>query len=188
MVKAATKAVADAGMQAGDLITAINGEPVLTFGDLQYFYNQTSRKAQTITLGVRRGEAEQTLTVKLPKEWWYTDLYFRYWTVEPQPYFTTTPLTPERRKSLGLPEDGLAAEVTKIDPAAQVYNLHKLKLGDIITAVNGVERDDFTDNLDIYIRLHVNSGDKFTARYLRDGAANDMSISTYREHFRKIDQ
>jgi len=188
VVKAASGAVADAGMLAGDLIADINGEPVLTFADLQHAYNKVSRKALSIEIGVKRGDARQALKISLPKEWWYTDLYFRYWTVEPQAYFTSKPLTAERRKALGLPEDGLAAEVVKVDPAAQVYNLHKLEVGDIITAINGVDRDDFTENLDIYIRLHVDSGDKFTARYLRNGEAHEMSVSTYREHFRKIDQ
>ena len=188
IVKKATGAVADAGMKDDDLILAINGEPVLTFGDLQYDYNKVAKDAKTIALTVRRGEARQDFTVTLPAEWWYTDMYFRYWTVDPQPYFTSKPLTAERRKGLRLPEDGLAAEVVKVDPAAQVYNLHHLKVGDIITAIDGIERDDFTQNLDIYIKLHVDSGSKFTARYLRDGEAHDMAVSTYREHFRKIDQ
>ncbi len=188
VVKAATGAMAGAGMLAGDLIVDINGEPVLTFGDLQYEYNKVPRKAPSIELGVKRGDARLAFTAALPKEWWYTDLYHRYWTIEPQAYFTSKPLSAERRKELGLPEDGLAAEVVKVDPAAQVYNLHKLQAGDIITAVNGVDRDDFTENLDIYIRLHVDSGDKFTARYLRNGESHEMAVSTYREHFRKIDQ
>jgi C-terminal processing protease CtpA/Prc len=69
-----------------------------------------------------------------------------------------------------------------------VYNLHTLQVGDIITAVNGVERDAFTQNLDIYIKLHVDSGNKFMVRYLRDGESHDMVVETYREHFRKLGQ
>ncbi len=189
VVKSATGPVADAGMLAGDLIVGINGTPVLTFGDLQYYYNKTPRRGtESIQLAVRRGESQRELTVSLPDEWWYTDLYHRYWTVEPQPYFTTEPLTVERRRELGLPEDGLAAEVVKVDPAAQVYNLHKLKAGDIVTAVNGVDRDEFTQRLDVYIRLNVASGSKFSARVLRDGETSEMTVKTYREHFRKVDQ
>lgn len=188
LVKVATGAGAEAGMEAGDLIERINGEPVLTFGDLQYEYNKVPKNAKAISLGVKRGEARRALAITLPAEWWYTDLYFRYWTVEPQPYFTSKPLGAERRRELGLPEEGLAAEVVKVDPAAQVYNLHTLRVGDIIAAVNGVERDTFTRNLDIYIKLHVDSGNKFSVRYLRDGESHDMVVKTYREHFRKLEQ
>jgi len=189
IVKEATGPVAEAGMQAGDLITAINGKPVLTFGDLQYNYNKVPRReTKTISLAVRRGEATQDLTVALPKEWWYTDLYHRYWTVEPQPYFTSKPLTTERRTELGLPEDGLAAEVVKVDAAAQVYNLHKLQVGDIITAIDGVQRDAFTENLDIYIKLNIDSGSRFKATVLRNGETSEMAVETYREHFRKLEQ
>ena len=189
VVKNATGAVAEAGMQKGDLIVAINGTPVLTFGDLQYYYNKTPRRGtESITLAVQRDDARKDLTVTLPQEWWYTDLYHRYWTIEPQPFFTTVPLPPERRRELGLPEDGLAAEVTKVDPAAQVYNLHKLKVGDIITAVNGVDRDDFTQRLDVYVKLNIDSGKAFTASVLRDGELSEMQVKTYREHFRKMQQ
>ena len=128
------------------------------------------------------------MTVTLPKEWWATNLDFRFWTIEPQAFFSTTPLPDEKRKELGLPEDGLAAEVVKVDPAAQVYNLHKLEVGDIITAVNGIERDSFTENLDIYIRLNVNSGSAFKVSVLRNGTTSEMNVRTHREHFRKVEQ
>jgi len=189
LVKEATGPVAAAGMQAGDLITAINGKPVLTFGDLQYNYNKVPRRdTKTISLTVQRGGESKEITVALPKEWWATNLDFRYWTIEPQAFFSTKPLSVEKRKELGLPKDGLSAEVVKVDPAAQVYNLHTLKVGDIVTAVNGVDHDSFTENLDIYIRLNVNSGAAFKVTVLRDGAASEMNVRTHREHFRKVEQ
>jgi C-terminal processing protease CtpA/Prc len=69
-----------------------------------------------------------------------------------------------------------------------VYNLHHLVIGDIITAINGVDRDEFTQNLDVYIKLNVESGTKFNATVLRNGEKTEMSVETYREHFRKIEQ
>lgn len=187
VVKDATGAVADAGMQAGDLISAIEDVPVLTFGDLQYQYNKVPKVAKQISLTVRRGGAARDLIVTLPQEWWWTDLYHRFWTVEPKTFFTSQSLSADRKRELGLPEDGFASEIVNVDPAAQVYNVHRLKVGDIVTGVDGVQRDEFTQRLDVYITLTVESGSTFTVDFLRDGVPGQMPVRTYREHFRKPD-
>jgi hypothetical protein len=185
VVKSAAGAVAEAGMQARDLITAIEGTPVLTFGDLQYEYNKTPKTAVQVRLTVSRGGEAHELVVTLPAEWWWTDLYHRFWTVEPKMFFTSKPIITAQKRALGLPEDGFASEIVNVDPAAQVYNVHQLKVGDIITAVDGVQRDDFTQKLDIYIALTVESGETFTVDFLRDGEPMQMDVRTYRESFRK---
>ncbi len=186
-VKAASGAVAEAGLQAGDIITAIEGAQVLTFGDLQYEYNNVPKVAKQISMTVRRGDETRELTVMLPQEWWWTDLYHRFWTVEPKSFFMSTPLSADRKRALGLPEDGFASEVVNVDPAAQVYNVHRLQVGDIVTAVNGVQRDDFTQKLDVYISLTVDSGSTYVVDLIRDGQPMQLNVRTYREHFRKPD-
>jgi hypothetical protein len=121
----------------------------------------------------------------LASAWWWTDLYHRFWTVEPKTFFTSEPISAEEKRALGLPEDGFASRIVQIDPAAQVYNVHRLKVGDIITAVDGVQRDDFTQKLDTYITLTVDSGLDFEVDYVRDGVSDQMEVRTYREAFRK---
>ena len=185
VVGKATGAVAAAGMQPGDLIVAINEVPVLTFGDLQHQYNKVPRDAARVELAVQRAGHVEKLSVDLPREWWYTDLYHRYWTVDPEAFFSMRPLSADRKRELSLAPNGLAAEVTKVETGAQVYNLHQLHAGDIIYSVNGVEADDFTQNLEIYIKLNVQAGEAFMVKLLRDGQKMDMRIRTYREHFRK---
>lgn len=180
-----TDAVAAAGMRPGDIIVALNETPVLTFGDLQHEYNKVPRDAAQVELSVQRDGRVEDLTVELPNEWWYTDLYHRYWTVDPQAYFSLRPLSVERKKALGLAENGLAGEVVDVETGAQVYNLHQLEPGDIIYSVNGVEVDGFTQNLEIHIKLNVQAGDAFMVKILRDGKKMDMRIRTHRDHFRK---
>lgn len=185
VVGKATGAVAAAGMQPGDLVVALNETPVLTFGDLQHQYNKVPRDATRIEMYVGRAGQIHKLTVDLPREWWYTDLYHRYWTVDPQAFFSLRPLSENRKRELGLAPLGLAGEVTKVETGAQVYNLHQLKRGDVIYSVDGVEVDDFTQNLEIYIKLNVEAGKAFMVKLLRDGQKMDMRVRTYREHFRK---
>ena len=50
VVKEIRDAVAAAGMQPGDRITAINGTQVWTFGDLQYHYDKVNRNAERIQI------------------------------------------------------------------------------------------------------------------------------------------
>jgi hypothetical protein len=185
VVKNATGAAADAGMRPGDLIVAMEGASVLTFGDLQYEYNKAPKAAKQVTIAVDRSGERRDLTVSLPQDWWWTDLYHRFWTVEAKTFFTSRPLSADEKRAVGLPGDGFASEIVNVDPAAQVYNVHRLKAGDIVTAVDGVQRDDFTQKLDTYITLTVESGSAFTVDFLRDGEAMQMDVRTYRESFRK---
>src|SRR5262249_42880218 len=152
-------AAARAGMRAGDLITAFNQTPVLTFGDLQYRYGKLSRNASEIELTVERGSNARTLTLKLPIEWWYTDTSYRFWTVEPMVYFTSKPLAPNRKRKFGFKATGFASEVTAIDPLGKSLKLHTLRPGDIIYAVDGVATSKLTRNLDLYIKLTTRAGE-----------------------------
>ncbi len=185
VIKKAMGAVAAAGLLAGDLIAAFKDTRVYTFADLQHRYDKVSRDAESIVMTVIRDGETIEATVTLPEEWWYTDLYHRYLTVDPNPYFACRPLTADEKSDLGFNPEGFASEVTHVDPASKVYMLHTLQQGDIIYAVNGVETDLLTERLDVHIKLHVESGSSFTAKLIRDGEQMEMNVGTYREHFRK---
>jgi serine protease Do len=178
-------AAARAGMRAGDLITAFNQTPVLTFGDLQFLYGKLSRNASAIELTVERGGNARTLTLKLPIEWWYTDTSFRFWTVEPMIYFTSKPLAPDRKREFGFEANGFASEVTDVDPLGKSLKLHTLRPGDIIYAVAGMATSKLTRNIELYIKLTTRAGESVQLKLLRDGRPMEMTLKTYRQSFRK---
>jgi len=178
-------AAARAGMRAGDLITAFNQTPVLTFGDLQYRYGKLSRNASAIRLTVERGGNERTLTLKLPIEWWYTDTSFRFWTVEPMVYFTSKPIAPGRKREFGFEANGFASEVISVDPLGKSLKAHTLRPGDIIYAVNGMATSKLTRNIELYIKLTTRAGESVKLKLLRDGRPMEMTLKTYRQSFRK---
>ena len=94
VVKEAKDAVAAAGMKAGDRITSVNGTAVLTFADLQHYYDKTDRRAaKTAPFTVEREGKTEALTVTLPSRWWWTDVRYRQSSVEPRLYFDSRPLT-----------------------------------------------------------------------------------------------
>jgi hypothetical protein len=185
VVEKADGAVKNAGMTARDLIVSLNSEPVLTFGDFLYAYDKMPRDTKSIQIGVKRNDTVQTLDVTLPKEWWWTDLYFRYWTIEPVLYIFTEKLSAAEKKERNLPADGFAIWVTDVDPAAQVYDLHDLKVGDIIYEVDGKQSDPITNFADRHIQVSKTAGESMDIKILRDGASMDMTIWTHRQSFRK---
>src|SRR5713226_1810635 len=84
VVKEAKGAVEAAGMKPGDRITALNGTPVWSFGDLQYYYDKVDRRSKQVRIAVARGAEQADLSVALPERWWWTDLGFRQATIDPR--------------------------------------------------------------------------------------------------------
>jgi hypothetical protein len=185
VVAQAEGAAAQAGMQRGDLITAFNQTPVLTFGDLQYRWGKLERSARQIKLTVERAGQAKTLTIKLPDEWWYTDTTFRYWTIEPMVYFTAQPLSAAQKRQLKCKADGFASEITEVDPIGTSLKLHTLQKGDIVYAVNGVETSKLTRNVERYLKLTTRAGDSVQVKLLRNGQPLELTVKTHRQYFRK---
>jgi serine protease Do len=177
--------VAEAGILASDEITSINGTPVYTFGDLQYYYDKVDRKAKEITLTVSRNDTPHEFTVELPREWWFTDLYFRYWSVEPVVFFWSEPLSDKEKSELGLEIEGFASRIVEVDPAAQVYNLHDLKEGDIVVSVDGQTSDPDTQYVERHIQLHKTADERIMLEVLRDGEKIEMKAYSHMQNFRK---
>jgi serine protease Do len=184
-VNHATGPAQEAGMLPGDLIIGIADQPVLTFADLQYEYNKVDRDAKQVAIKVERGGKQISLSIGLPPEWWWTDLYYRFLTIEPLVYFENRPLTTKEKASLGLDPAGFASEVVKIDPSADALGIHKLELGDIVFEVDGITKDPQIQNCRLYMKLTKRAGDVIHVKVLRDGKIMDRQINSERQFYRK---
>jgi serine protease Do len=185
VVKDAQGAVATAGMKAGDRLSALNGNTVWTFGDLQYQYDKVNRRAEKIQLTVDRGGQPVEMTVALPPRWWWTNLTFRQSSVEPRPYFEDRPLTGEEKRKQGLKPESFASQVKYVAEFAKIMKTTELKVGDIIAAVDGVDHDEFANTPELFIKLRKTPGDSVTLDVIRDGQRMKMPLKTYRMNFRK---
>ncbi len=185
VVKEATGAAKQAGMEPNDLIVGIDGTPVLTFGDLQYFYDKVPRHARQVQISVERNGRRKGLTVGLPKEWWWTDLYHRYLSIDPQLYFSSRPLSGEEKREHKLDAAGFACEVAVVYDYRWARAVNVLLPGDIIYSVDGVEVDGLTQSCETYIKLNTTAGTYFTAKLLRNGGERKIQIWTGRQSFRK---
>lgn len=185
VVKEALSEVGNAGMKAGDRITALNGVPVYTFGDLQHEYDKVDRRAKTVRITVDRAGQTSELTVQLPPRWWWTDLRFRQSSVDARLYFEDRALTKEEKAQHGLKADGFASEVKYVSEIARTLKSHELKVGDIVYGVEGVESDEFAHTAEVYIKLHKLPGDTITLNVLRDGKKFETPLRSFRMSFRK---
>ena len=185
VVKEASGAVAAAGMKPGDRIAAWNGVPVWTFGDVQYQYDKVNRRAKGLEITVDRSGQSVDLTVELPPRWWWTDLRFRQSSVDPRLDFEDRPLTADEKQKLGLKPDGFASQVKYVSEMAKIRDTHDLRVGDVIAAVDGVERDEFANTAELYLKLHTKAGESAKLEVIRDGKHITMPIQTYILSFRK---
>lgn len=185
VVKEVRDAVEAAGMKPGDRIARLNGATVWTFADLQYQYDKVQRKADRIQLTVERNGDLVELPVALTARWWWTDLTFRQSSVEPRLYFDSRPLAESEKHQYGLARDGFASKVTRVDMLAEMMKSHELRAGDIVFAVDGVERDELANTVDLYIKLRQTAGDTVTLKVIRGGKRMEMKLKTHRMSFRK---
>ena len=185
VVKEARGAVQAAGMKPGDRITGLNGTPVWTFGDLQYYYDKIDRRTERIRITVDRGGESIDLPIALPERWWWTDLGFRQSTVDPRVYFESRPLTESEKREQGLRPGGFASQVNYVDSVAELLKNHELRVGDIVFGVDGVERDEIANTAELFIKLRKTAGQSVTLELIRDGKRMQMQLKTYRMSFRK---
>ena len=185
VIKEATGAIAAAGMKAGDRISAWNGVPVYTYGDVLYRYDKVDRRATRLKITVDREGRPVDLNVNLPPQWWWTDLRFRQSSVDPRLDFEDRPLTAEEKRKLGLKPDGFASQVKYVAEFASLRKSHDLHLGDIIIAVNGVERDQFAHTAELYLKLHTKAGESANLEVIREGKRITMPLNTHVLSFRK---
>lgn len=185
VVKEATDAAKRAGMKPGDVIVGVNGTPTLTFGDLQYFYDQMSRDSEQARISVARNGATKELVIDLPQQWWWTDLDHRFWSVEPIIGFSSRPLSAREKKKHGFDAAGFASEVTHVNRGAWMGRWNDLRVGDIVYSIDGVEVNAATQSCETHIRLAVTAGAPFAANVLRHGARMQVRIRTRRRSYRK---
>jgi len=185
LVKDARDAALSAGMQPGDRIAALNGVPVWTFGDLQHAYDKVPRNSTQVRITVERAGEARDLTLTLPVRWWWTDIRYRQFSIDPRIYFDSDPLPAEQKAKLGLKPDGFASTVKHVDMFAQAVKSHELKVGDIVFGVDGVEQDEHAHTAELFIKLRRKAGDSVTLDVIRDGKRMRMPLRTYQMSFRK---
>lgn len=130
-----------AGIQAGDVVLAVNGRNVVDQGSLRYRL-ATEKLGNTIPVKILRDgfEQEVALTLEAPPE-----IPPRMITVldgqNALQGVTVGNLSPAFAEELGLPFDATGVIVTEVDPRSPARRLNLFARGDIILEINGIAID-----------------------------------------------
>ena len=182
------------GQQArvgGDVITAINGQPVKNFGDLTAYLALNTQVGQTVTLTILRQGKEETVQVTLATRPSSTPQAAQGNSASGgiQLGVTGTAITPEIAKAMNLPSEQkgiLVEQVTIGSPAdkaglrgsykpVDINGRRVLVGGDVIVAVGGQTVASMSD---LQTFLHqAQSGQQVTFTLVRDGKQVKVEVT-----------
>lgn len=172
-----------AGFQAGDDISTLNGQPLLSMADVQWVLHQTSADGGDVQAEVRRDGKTQSLTLKLPSGWRrLDDISWRVtsWGLRRMCLggLSLELLPVEERRAAKVPADGMALRVKGVGqygPHAAAKNAGFQK-GDILIEFDG--RQDLLRESDVFEHA-LNGrkpGDQVTVTLLRGGERKQLRL------------
>jgi predicted metalloprotease with PDZ domain len=161
----------EAGVRAGDRARAVGGQMVLTAADFAQVLDQTPDRAD-LPLELRRDGRPVAATLHLAGPWrrtedpsWRASVHV----AGPGPGFWAVALNDGEKRPLGIPAGALALKVTFLFPGHPTPRRAGLRLGDVLTEVDGLRRPMTTRQLHAYCQMNHEYGDKVPAAVLRDG-------------------
>jgi S1-C subfamily serine protease len=179
---AAGSIAAKAGLQPGDRITAMQGQPLVSVADAQWVLQQTGDAAK-VSVNVERQGKTVTTTLDLPAGWRRaSDISWRVtsWDLRRMAFggLLLEPLSDEDRSSLKLPTDKLGLRIKHVGEYGEHARAKKAGLmkGDILVGYDG--RTDFRTETDLlaYAMQQKKRGDKVAIEVLRNGERKTMTV------------
>ncbi len=174
---------ASAGLQAGDDIFLIGGQPPLSMADVQWVLHQMDADGGNIPIVVERDGNRVNLTMKLETGWRRADdITWRVstWSLRRMVNggMVLEAIDDEQRRELGIPTGKTALRAQHVGQYGEHAAAKRAGLvkGDIVTAMGG--RDDLGSEQD-WIRYAINTfktGDQIELTYLRDGVQRTAKI------------
>jgi S1-C subfamily serine protease len=160
-----------AGIRAGDELTKVDGQRVLTVADLARVLELTPREAR-LPVELRRGGAPVRVTLELSGDWkktadpsWRASTHF----AGPNGGFWGVPLKPAEKRELGIPDEGLALKVNFFFNGHPGPKQAGLQHGDIVVDLDGRREHMTPRQLHCYLQLNRKYGDKVPLVVRRGG-------------------
>jgi hypothetical protein len=159
---------ARAGLQPGDELRVLEGQPLLSQADIQWVLHHAPGAA-TLKLDYQRGGRSHKAEIVLTGDWKKTDLT---WRPSSGPGLRwgmwSTSLTAEERSTQGIPAETMALKINGLyGPRAAPLTKAGVRVGDVILAADG--KSDFPNEGEFlaYLRLTHPPGDRTTFTLFR---------------------
>ena len=172
-----------AGIQPGDRLITMNGQPLVAVADVQWVLQQAG-DADKIAVEVRRGAEMKKLTLDLPSGWRRAsniDWRATSWDLRRMAFggMKLDPLTDDERAELKLAAGQLALKVRHVGQYGDHARAKQagIQKDDIIVSYDG--RTDFTTESQLlaYGMQQKKPGDKVEIGVLRGGAKKTMTVT-----------
>jgi serine protease Do len=180
----ADSAAAKSGLQAGDRIESLSGQPILSLADVQWVLHHADAAGATIPAKVQRSGKSVSLDLKLSTGWRQQDnIAWRSssWGLRRMATggFFSTEMTPEERQGAGIPETGMALKIKHVGQYAphDAAKQAGLMNGDIVVGFDG--RTDLIRESDLLaygVTKHF-PGDKIKVNILRNGQPMELTVT-----------
>ncbi len=160
------------GLQPGDQLVSLGGQPVISQGDIQWVLHQTPVVTK-LPVGFRRAGELLTRDFDLSGDWKKSNMPWRESLNGARPGFTMGTMHPGDRQRAGLPADGMALGVGYVTGAVAKS---LLRGGDTIVAVNG--RTDFQTESELltFLRLSQPPLKSVRLKLVRKGEAREVEL------------
>lgn len=172
-----------AGLHAGDRITHLNGQPMLSIADVQWVLHNLSPDGDRILVNLRRGEALHAVTLQLPAGWrTRDDISWRVsaWGLRRMVTggLKLEPIDSADRGRGGIPLDGMALQVRHVGqygPHAAAKNAG-FQTGDVLVSFDG--RNDLLTDSDVlrYGASKKIPGDQVAIEIIRAGERRTLHL------------
>ena len=169
-------AAAKAGLLAGDIIQALNGQAILSLADIQFVLHHLP-DAATLEVEAKRDDVTREFSVDLKPGWRRTDNSWRVsmYGMPPRPRLWVQALSSDRKSALGITVDKMAIEVRGVFGKA-VRN-SGLKKGDVV--VQSGEHAGHVSEGEFHSDIRLNyyrPGSVLDLKVLRNGETEEISV------------
>ncbi len=175
---------AEAGLQPGDKILKLSGQPLLSMADVQWVLHHAAAEGATLPVLVEHGGQTKELTLKLPKGWRQReDISWRSttWALRRAGAggIASREMTLEDRSKAGIPENSMALQVWHVGQYGAHAVAHKagVRKDDILISFDG--RTDLQRETDLlaYSVQQRKRGVPVPVAFLRDGKKINLTLA-----------
>ncbi len=167
-------AAAAAGLRAGDRVTLVNNQAIISIADIQWVLHNLPNRRTLIKFDVMRGSAMLPLTLVTAEGWKRTDISWRgsLWNLRPRMRVWTPDASAAEVRRLGLPAGQKALKVKWINrgsPEGRAAMQAGMREGDFIIAIEGKPVRMDHRELNYYVKLNYKPGQKLPVTLWRNG-------------------
>lgn len=174
-------AASAAGLKAGDTIQSVAKQRVLTLGDFSRVL-ELAPDTGSVPIEIVRNKKAIATKINLKKGWRIgKDASWRQSTglLGPSSGFWGRAVNNEDKKGFGIEKEGLAIKINFI--WGQWTKDAGIKHGDVLTAIDGQKGDMTIRQLQAYLHLNRNWGDKINLTVIRGGKPRTLTMNLPKE-------